>query len=85
MFPSDCPDTPVVLYNKTSISGTSCELVFFRFNAGCATFQTPESFMTDSYFLAALATASSPATKSAALLNSMISQATGAFLSIIMV
>jgi len=48
-------------------------------------FSTPGSFLTATYFFADFATASSPATKSAALLNSMISQATGAFLSIIMV
>jgi hypothetical protein len=43
------------------------------------------SFRIDSYFFAVFATLSSPAIKSAALLNSMISQATGAFLSMIMV
>ena len=48
-------------------------------------FSIPESFRIDSYFFAVFATVASASPKSAALLNSMISQATWAFLSIIMV
>jgi len=48
-------------------------------------FSTPESFRKNYYFFAAFAIASSVATKSAATLNWMNSQATWSFLSTIMV